>query len=112
MQEQIQEFSFLPFTIILVVLLGILFYYLPETKGIPVNEIEALFQVQKYFFKINWLLLFHVKKLSKCYNYFFKVPNAWKRPIGRSDRILLQEIRTKQGKTNYGSTNDKGHEAI
>jgi len=84
MQEQIQEFSFLPFTIILVVLLGILFYYLPETKGIPVNEIEALFQV----------------------------PNAWKRPIGRSDRILLQEIRTKQGKTNYGSTNDKGHEAI
>merc|ERR1712226_1110880 len=28
MQEQIQEFSFLPFTIILVVLLGILFYYL------------------------------------------------------------------------------------
>merc|ERR1719242_1525213 len=84
MQEQIQEFSFLPFTIILVVLLGILFYYLPETKGIPVNEIEALFQV----------------------------PNAWKRPIGRSDRILLQEIRTKQGKANYGSTDDKGHEAI
>jgi len=84
MQEQIQEFSFLPFTIILVFLLCVLFFYLPETKGIPVNEIEALFQV----------------------------PNAWKRPIGRSDRILLQEIRTKQGKNNYGSTDDKGHEAI
>ena len=65
MQEQIQEFSFLPFTIILVVLLGILFYYLPETKGIPVNEIEALFQVYKsggYFHFV--ILQFHVKNFK------------------------------------------------
>ena len=66
MQEQIQEFSFLPFTIILVVLLGILFYYLPETKGIPVNEIEALFQVLYksggYFHFV--ILQFHVKNFK------------------------------------------------
>lgn len=47
MQESITDYSFLPFTILLVVLLVILFIYLPETKGISVQEIEALFQVKK-----------------------------------------------------------------
>ena len=45
MQAKITNFSFLPFTISLVVLFLLLFFYLPETKGIPVNVIEALFQV-------------------------------------------------------------------
>ena len=45
LQERITNFLFLPFTIILVILLVILYCYLPETKGIAVNEIEALFQV-------------------------------------------------------------------
>ena len=45
LQERITNFLFLPFTIILVILLVILYFYLPETKGIAVNEIEALFQV-------------------------------------------------------------------
>ena len=45
MQERITNFSFLPFTVALVLLFVALFYYLPETKGIPVSEIEALFQV-------------------------------------------------------------------
>ena len=45
MQAKITNFSFLPFAISLTILLVILFFYLPETKGIAVNEIEALFQV-------------------------------------------------------------------
>ena len=45
MQAKITSFSFLPFAISLTILLVILFFYLPETKGIAVNEIEALFQV-------------------------------------------------------------------
>ena len=45
MQKEINDFSFLPFTVSLVILFLVLFFYLPETKGIPANEIEALFQV-------------------------------------------------------------------
>lgn len=45
MQASIKDYSFVPFTVILAVLLLILFNYLPETKGIAVSEIEALFQV-------------------------------------------------------------------
>lgn len=77
MQESITDFSFLPFTIILVILFAILYFYLPETRGIPVNEIEALFQT----------------------------PNAWKTAIGRSNEMLLQEIRAKNN-TSYGATED------
>ena len=75
MQAGITDFSFLPFTIILVILFGILYFYLPETRGIPVNEIEALFQT----------------------------PNAWKTAIGRSNEMLLQEIRAKNSNS-YGAT--------
>jgi len=74
MQESITDFSFLPFTIILVILFALLYFYLPETRGIPVNEIEALFQT----------------------------PNAWTTPIGRSNEMLLQEIRA--AKNSYGAT--------
>ena len=45
MQKEIKDFSFLPFTVSLVILFLVLFFYLPETKGRSVNEIEALFQV-------------------------------------------------------------------
>ena len=45
MQKEINNFSFLPFTVSLVLLFIVLFFYLPETKGIPAKEIEALFQV-------------------------------------------------------------------
>ena len=45
MQEEITDFSFLPFTISIFILLVLLFFYLPETKGRSVNQIEALFQV-------------------------------------------------------------------
>jgi len=78
MQERITNFSFLPFTVALVLLFVALFYYLPETKGIPVSEIEALFQI----------------------------PNAWKRPIGPSNKILLVQLKEKQdsGRVNYGAT--------
>ena len=97
MQAKIQTYSFLPFTIILIILLVILFMYLPETKGIAVHEIEALFQV-----KMN--------QVSDSRPYLrpllSQVPNAWKRSIGRSDKILLEEIRQQQnqGKVNYGAT--------
>ena len=71
--------------------------YLPETKGIAVHEIEALFQV-----KMN--------QVSDSRPYLrpllSQVPNAWTRSIGRSDKILLEEIRQQQsqGKVNYGAT--------
>ena len=74
MQEAITDFSFLPFTILLVILFALLYFYLPETKGIPVNEIEALLQT----------------------------PNAWTTPIGRSNEMSLQEIRA--AKNSYGAT--------
>ena len=74
MQEAITNFSFLPFTILLVILFALLYFYLPETKGIPVNEIEALLQT----------------------------PNAWTTPIGRSNEMLLQEFRA--AKNSYGAT--------
>ena len=74
MQEAITDFSFLPFTVLLVILFALLYFYLPETKGIPVNEIEALLQT----------------------------PNAWTTPIGRSNEMLLQEIRA--AKNSYGAT--------
>ena len=45
MQKEINDFSFLPFTVSLVILFLVLFFYLPETRGIPAKEIEALFQV-------------------------------------------------------------------
>ena len=72
--------------------------YLPETKGIAVHEIEALFQVK-------------ISQVSDSRPYLrpllSQVPNAWKRSIGRSDKILLEEIRQQQqnqGKINYGAT--------
>ena len=74
MQEAITDFSFLPFTVLLVILFALLYFYLPETKGIPVNEIEALLQT----------------------------PNAWTTPIGRSNEMLLQEFRA--AKNSYGAT--------
>jgi len=78
MQKEIKDFSFLPFTVSLVILFLVLFFYLPETKGRSVNEIEALFQI----------------------------PNAWRKPIGRSNELLLAEIKNKQdsGHVNYGTT--------
>lgn len=78
MQKEIKDFSFLPFTVSLVILFLVLFFYLPETKGRSVNEIEALFQI----------------------------PNAWRKPIGRSNELLLAEINNKQdaGHVNYGTT--------
>ena len=84
MQSSITDYSFLPFTIILVILLLILFNYLPETKGRSVQDIEALFQVDK----------------------------AWKKSIGRQDEKLLAEIRQRRnaemvGQTNYGSTDER-----
>merc|ERR1712008_361412 len=45
MQKEINDFSFLPFTVSLVILFLVLFFHLPETKGIPAKEIEALFQI-------------------------------------------------------------------
>merc|ERR1711997_865163 len=81
LQERITNFLFLPFTIILVILLVILYFYLPETKGIAVNEIEALFQI----------------------------PNAWRTPIGRTNNMLLNEVST-TGNVNYGATNEKNEE--
>lgn len=78
MQKEIKDFSFLPFTVSLVILFLVLFFYLPETKGRSVNEIEALFQI----------------------------PNAWRKPIGRSNELLLAEIKNNQdaGHVNYGTT--------
>ena len=61
MQKEIKDFSFLPFTVSLVILFLVLFFYLPETKGIPAKEIEALFQVslvQQYPISPNSLLNF------------------------------------------------------
>ena len=51
MQKEIKDFSFLPFTDSLVILFLVLFFYLPETKGRSVNEIEALFQVSSLYLK-------------------------------------------------------------
>ena len=41
------EFSFVPFAVILTVLFALIFFYLPETKGLEVSEIAAIFQVPK-----------------------------------------------------------------
>jgi hypothetical protein len=37
---------------------------------------------------------------------FFQIPNAWRKPIGRSNELLLAEIKNKQdaGHVNYGTT--------
>lgn len=55
MQKAIQTYSFVPFTAALVLLFAVLYWYLPETKNRPVQEVVAMFQI----------------------------PHAWKRPIGR-----------------------------
>ena len=44
-QLRMPKFSFLPFTIALILLFLVLFFYMPDTKGIPVTDIESLFQV-------------------------------------------------------------------
>ena len=60
MQERITNFSFLPFTVALILLFLALFYYLPETKGMAVNDVEGLFQVKNFknfksqFLKVNY----------------------------------------------------------
>lgn len=54
MQTRLEEYSFVPFAVILTVLFAILFFYLPETKGLQVFDIVEIFQA----------------------------PNAWKTPIG------------------------------
>ena len=66
MQTRLTEYSFVPFAVILTVLFGLLAFYLPETKGLEVSEIVAIFQV----------------------------PNAWKSGIGfrrrRTSDILTE----------------------
>ncbi len=57
----LQEYSFVPFAVILTVLFVILFIYLPETKGLEVAEIVEMFQVK----------------------------GAWKKPIGLRQAIRL-----------------------
>ena len=54
LQNNLAEFSFLPFLIITAILFLILFFYFPETKNRTANELSLLFQV----------------------------PNAWKTSIG------------------------------
>ena len=44
-QLTMPKLSFMPFTIALILLFLILFFYMPDTKGVPVSDIEALFQV-------------------------------------------------------------------
>ena len=48
LQTRMASYSFLPFVIVLVLLFLILFFYMPETHGVPVNEVESLFQVDKF----------------------------------------------------------------
>jgi uncharacterized BrkB/YihY/UPF0761 family membrane protein len=44
-QTKLTEYSFVPFAVILTVLFALLFFYLPETKGLQVSDIVAIFQV-------------------------------------------------------------------
>ena len=47
------KYSFVPFTIIVIVLFLVLFFYMPETKEASVNEIESLFQVRINVFELK-----------------------------------------------------------
>ena len=97
MQERITNFSFLPFTVALILLFLALFYYLPETKGMAVNDVEGLFQVSKPF-DIFYFTFFT--------GAIFQIRNAWKRPIGLTNKTLMSEMKEKSatGQINYGST--------
>ena len=48
LQTRMANYSFLPFVIVLVLLFLTLFFYMPETHGVPVNQVESLFQVDKF----------------------------------------------------------------
>ena len=74
LQNNLAEFSFLPFLIITAVLFVILFVYFPETKNRTANELSLLFQV----------------------------PNAWKTTIGLK-KTSIEKPLTSDGHTNYGS---------
>ena len=54
LQTNLQEFSFVPFLIIVAIMFAILLFYFPETKNRTANDLSLLFQV----------------------------PNAWTTPIG------------------------------
>ena len=48
LQTRMANYSFLPFVIVLVLLFLTLFFYMPETHGVPVKQVESLFQVNKF----------------------------------------------------------------
>ena len=74
LQNNLAEFSFLPFLIITAILFVILFFYFPETKNRTANELSLLFQV----------------------------PNAWKTPIGFKKTNTERPLNN-QSYVNYGS---------
>lgn len=76
MQESIKEYSFVPFACILSVLFILLFFYLPETKGLEVSEIVAIFQV----------------------------PHAWNKAIGFRKPRQVDGLMDGSAANNYGTT--------
>ena len=74
LQNNLSEFSFLPFSIITAILFVILLFYFPETKNRTANELSRLFQV----------------------------PNAWKTAVGFKKANVEKPLNT-TSYVNYGS---------